>query len=259
MARIAPLTRTSNPAWTRLAKAEAARGEAAFTIAGATGKTLLLLAVLSLSAAYTWHMVDTVGLARTQPIALGAMLVAVVVALIAIFRPQTAPWTAPLYAVLEGTAIGFVSALYSSSGFTFKGVHGYPGIVPQAAGLTLAAVAAMLALYRTGIIRPTERFRGAVIGATGAIAVYYLISIGASFFGFAMPLIHDNGWAGIGFSLVVIAIAAANLILDFAQFEQAAQQRVQARYEWFAAFGIMLTIVWLYLEMLRLLAKLRRR
>ncbi len=259
MARIAPLTRTSNPTWSRLARAEQARGEAAFTIAGATSKTLLLLGVLVLSAAYTWHQVETAGLPRVQPVALGAMLVGLVVALIAIFRPQTAPWTAPLYAVLEGTAIGFISALYSSAGFTYKGVHGYPGIVPQAAGLTIAAVAAMLLLYRTGLIRPTARFRGAVVGATAAIAVYYLIAIGASFFGLGMPLIHDNGWAGIGFSLVVIAIAAANLILDFGQFEQAAEQRVRARYEWFAAFGILLTIVWLYLEMLRLLAKLRRR
>ncbi len=265
---------TSNPTWSRLARGDRARprqlppgmivagrgaSAEAFTVAGAAAKTMILLGVVVLSGAYSWYMTASRGFAAVAPVALAGMLLALIVALVTIFRPASAPWSAPLYAVLEGGVIGYISALYSARTFTFSGLRGYPGIVPQAVVLTLVVVGVMLALYRAGIIQPTERFRSIVVSATGAIAMYYVVAIVGSFAGFNLPFIHDNGVAGIAFSVLIIGVAASNLILDFAQFDQAADLGVKAEYEWFAAFGILLTILWLYLEILRLLAKLRKR
>jgi uncharacterized YccA/Bax inhibitor family protein len=158
--------------------------------------------------------------------------------------------TAPIYAALEGLALGGISALFESH---------YPGIVSQAVFLTFGTLAALLIAYRSGWIKATENFKLGVAAATGGIFFVYLISFVLSFFGVSIPLIHGSGIFGILFSLFVVVIAALNLVLDFDFIEQGAEQGAPKYMEWYAAFGLMVTLIWLYLEILRLLAKLQQR
>jgi uncharacterized YccA/Bax inhibitor family protein len=171
------------------------------------------------------------------------------VAFLTIFKPHLARFTAPLYAVLEGVFVGIISAI-----FDFQ----YSGIVLQAVLLTVGVIAVMLFLYATRIIKVTEKLRMGIVAATGAVCLIYLVSIVANLFGADVPYIHSNGLIGIGFSLLVVGIAAFNLLLDFDLIESGVKQGAPPFMEWYAAFGLMVTIVWLYLEMLRLLAKIRR-
>lgn len=221
-----------------------------FTVAGAAGKTAVLLAVTMLSGGYTWAQF----FAGRADAVMGGMMVGVIggliVALVTIFRPMLARYTAPLYAVLEGLALGGISAVMAQQ---------YAGLPLLAVGLTMATLFGMLGLYRAGVLRATDRFRSVVVGATVAIAIFYLISMVVGFFGVQVPMIHETGMVGIGFSVFVTSIAALNLILDFDLIEQAAAAGVDKRLEWFGAFGLLVTLVWLYLEMLRLLSKLNRR
>jgi uncharacterized YccA/Bax inhibitor family protein len=173
-----------------------------------------------------------------------------VVAMITIFKQTWAPVTAPLYALLEGLVIGGASAIFEAQ---------FPGIVIQAAALTLGTCLALLLAYKSRLIRATENFKLGVVAATGGIALFYLITLVLGFFGIQMPLMYGNSWASIGFSLVVVVIAALNLVLDFDFIEQGAAQGAPKYMEWYGAFGLMVTLIWLYLEMLRLLAKLRSR
>jgi uncharacterized YccA/Bax inhibitor family protein len=158
--------------------------------------------------------------------------------------------TAPIYAALEGLALGGISAVFESR---------YPGIVSQAVFLTFGTLAALLIAYRSGWIKATENFKLGVVAATGGIFFVYLISFVLSFFGVSIPLIHGSGVFGILFSLFVVVIAALNLVLDFDFIEQGAEQGAPKYMEWFAAFGLMVTLIWLYLEILRLLSKLQQR
>ena len=158
--------------------------------------------------------------------------------------------TAPIYAALEGLALGGISAVFESR---------YPGIVSQAVFLTFGTLAALLIAYRSGWIKATENFKLGVVAATGGIFFVYLISFVLSFFGVSIPLIHGSGVFGILFSLFVVVIAALNLVLDFDFIEQGAEQGAPKYMEWFAAFGLMVTLIWLYLEVLRLLSKLQQR
>jgi len=171
-------------------------------------------------------------------------------ALITIFRPRSAGITAPVYALLEGLFLGGISAVMESS---------YPGIVFQAVLLTLGTMASMLVLYRSGFIRVTAKFRLGVMAATGGIAMIYFLTIILSLFGIRLPFIHEGGLFGIGFSLFVVGIAALNLVLDFDFIEQGARRGLPKYMEWYSAFGLLVTLVWLYIEILRLLAKLRSR
>ncbi len=173
-----------------------------------------------------------------------------VVALVTIFKQTWAPVTAPLYALLEGLVIGGVSTIFEAQ---------FPGIVIQAAGLTLGTCLALLLAYKSRLIRATENFKMGVVAATGGIALFYLITLVLGFFGIRIPLLYSNGWMGIGFSLFVVVIAALNLVLDFDFIEQGAARGAPKYMEWYGAFGLMVTLIWLYLEMLRLLAKLRSR
>jgi uncharacterized YccA/Bax inhibitor family protein len=170
--------------------------------------------------------------------------------LITIFKKNWAMYTAPIYAILQGLFLGGISAIFENQ---------YPGIVIQATGLTFGTLASLLVLYKTGVIKPTENFRLMVVSATMGIALLYVVSFIMSMFGSGIGFIHDNGIFGIGFSLFVVGIAALNLVLDFDFIEQGSENNAPKYMEWFGAFALMVTLIWLYLEMLRLLAKLRSR
>ncbi|HST45904.1 MAG TPA: Bax inhibitor-1/YccA family protein, partial [Luteimonas sp.] len=161
-----------------------------------------------------------------------------------------APVTAPMYALVEGFFLGAISAMYN---------HMYNGIVLQAVMLTMGTLFALLFAYRSGLIKATENFKLGVVAATGGIALVYLATIVLGMFNINIPLIHESGLVGIGFSLVVIVIAALNLVLDFDFIETGAEQNAPKYMEWYGAFGLMVTLVWLYLEFLRLLSKLQSR
>jgi len=177
-----------------------------------------------------------------------------VVALITIFKPVWASLLAPIYALLEGVFLGAVSAFYSQA---FEKVA--PDIVMQSVGLTFGVVIAMYFLYRFQVIKATQRFRSIIITATAGIAVFYLIAIVLRLFNVDIALLHEGSMIGIIFSLVVVGIASMNLILDFDMIEKRVAMGAPKYMEWFGAFGLVVTIVWLYLEILRLLSKLNRR
>ena len=179
---------------------------------------------------------------------IGGALGGFVVALLTIFKPNLSPITAPIYAALEGLVLGTISAVFETQ---------YPGIVIQAVGLSIGVLAVMLFIYGTGIIRATEKFKIGVIAAMGAICLVYLVSMVLSLFGTNLPYIHDSGPVGIGFSLVVVVIAALNLILDFDFIEKGVQQQAPKYMEWYGGFSLLVTLIWMYLEILRLLAKMR--
>ncbi|MBY0371095.1 Bax inhibitor-1/YccA family protein [bacterium] len=227
----------------------AARGTEQMTISGTVNKTFLLLLCCLFSASFTWFRVYETG--TISPVWMyGATFGALGAAIWIAFDPTKAPALSLLYALLEGLALGAVSAFFEMR---------FPGIVLQAVALTFGTLFCLLAAYRTGAIRPTENFKLGVAAATGAVAVFYLVSFGLSFFGISVPMIHDSGLVGILFSCAVVGIAALNLVLDFDFIEQGALHGAPKYMEWYGAFGLMVTLVWLYLEILRLLAKARSR
>ena len=219
------------------------------TLNGAIGKTAILLALLVGAGAMTWNMVIT-GTAAATLIMMGGFIGGFILALITIFKKEASPITAPLYAIAEGCALGGVSAIYNVQ---------YHGIVFQAVGLTVAILAAMLIIYATRLIQPTAKFTLGVAAATGGIAIFYLVAMVLGFFNIHVPLVFGSGPVGIGFSVVVVVLAALNLVIDFGVIESGVQARAPKYMEWYGGFGLMVTLVWLYLEALRLLAKLRGR
>ena len=222
------------------------------TLQGTVNKTGILLALVILGASYTWNLFFQTGNpAAVMPLALGGAIGGLIFAIITIFKKSWASITAPIYAGLEGLFLGGISAIFEAQ---------YPGIVIQATGLTLGTLASLLLLYKLGIIKPTENFRLMIVSATMGIGIVYLISFIMNMFGSTgIGFIHSNGIFGIGFSLFVVAIAALNLVLDFDFIEQGSELGAPKYMEWFGAFSLMVTLIWLYLEMLRLLAKLRSR
>jgi uncharacterized YccA/Bax inhibitor family protein len=220
----------------------------AMTIGGAVNKTALALAILMVTAAYTWNLGP--GHPRAAVLTMVGAFGGLLVAIATVMRKEWAPYTVPAYAALEGLMLGGVSVGFESR---------YPGIVSQAVFLTFGTLAALLFAYRSGIIKATENFKLGIFAATGGIALVYLIGFLMSFFGASIPLIHGSGTIGILFSVVVVGIAALNLVLDFDFIEQGAERRVPKFMEWYAAFGLLVTLVWLYLELLRLLSKLQER
>jgi uncharacterized YccA/Bax inhibitor family protein len=173
-----------------------------------------------------------------------------ITAVVTTFKKEWSPITAPIYAVLEGFALGGISALLESQ---------YEGIVIQAVALTFGTAGCLLMAYKSGVIKATENFKLGIFAATGGIGFIYLIGWIMSFFGTSIPYIHENGLIGIGFSLVVVVIAALNLVLDFDFIEKGAEQGAPKFMEWYGAFGLMVTLIWLYIEILRLLSKLNSR
>lgn len=221
------------------------------TAQGTANKALLLLLCVAITATWTWNLYyRAMNPQVVLPwVTLGA-IAGFILALVTVFKPTWAPVTSPIYALLEGLVLGGLSALFEAQ---------FPGIVIQAVGLTFGTCLIMLLAYKSGLIRATENFKLVVVAATGGIALFYFITVILSFFHVQVPLLYQSGWAGIGFSLFVVVIAALNLVLDFDFIEQGAAQGAPKYMEWYAAFGLMVTLIWLYLEMLRLLAKLRSR
>ena len=226
-------------------------GTGAMTLNGTVNKTAFLLVLTLVGAMYTWGMFFSGNTDQLMPWVLGGAIGGFVVALVTVFKKTWAPVTAPLYAVLEGLFIGGVSAIFEQR---------FPGIVIQAVGLTFGTMAALLVAYRSGLIKATENFKLGVVAATGGIALLYLVNIGMRLFGFeGMGFIHDSSLMGIGFSVVVVIVAALNLVLDFDFIEEGVEAGAPRYMEWYAAFGLLVTLVWLYLELLRLLSKLQSR
>ncbi|MDR3329083.1 MAG: Bax inhibitor-1/YccA family protein [Prevotellaceae bacterium] len=224
--------------------------DSAMTVRGTIHKTLLLLLLAVLGASYTWQLyASAVNPGVVAPYMVGGLVGGLIFSLIAIFSPRRSVWAAPLYAVCEGLCLGALSAIFDAQS---------QGIVMQAVGLTFAVLFLMLALYRTGTIRVTSKLRSGVVVATGAIALFYLVAWIASMFT-PVSLLRDASPLSIGISLVIVGVAAFNFLLDFDNIEKGAAVAAPKYMEWYSAFGLMLTLVWLYIEMLNLLSKLSRR
>lgn len=241
--------RTANPALRAesFAPAQFGTATAPMTISGTVNKTFLLLLLAGVTATYTWaNATSSLG----QTLTFGGLIAGFICAIVLCFKKTWAPVLAPAYALLEGLFLGGISAIFQAQ---------YGGIVFQAVALTLGTLFALLAAYQTGLIKATENFKLGIVAATGGIFIVYLASLVLGFFGMQIPGIFGNGAIGIGFSLIVVVIAALNLVLDFDFIEQGAAVGAPKYLEWYAAFGLMVTLVWLYIEILRLLAKLRSR
>lgn len=223
----------------------------AMTMQGTVFKTLLLLAVVMLSSLWTWSLfLKTGNPASVQGLMIIGVVGGLILAIATTFKQTWAPITAPLYAAFQGLFIGGISAIMNAA---------FPGIVIQAATLTFGTLAAMLFLYQTKWIQVNDTFRMIVVSATGGIMVAYLISWVLSFFGIQVPFIYGNGIAGILFSLFVIGVAALNFVLDFDFIDRAVARGTPKYMEWYGAFALMVTMIWLYIEFLRLLSKLKQR
>jgi uncharacterized YccA/Bax inhibitor family protein len=221
------------------------------TLSGTVNKTGILLLCAIATAAWTWHLfIQSRDLAEVTPLMLVGLIGGFICAMVTVFKKEWSPVTAPVYALLEGLVLGGISAVLDLR---------YPGIAIQAVSLTFGTLFVLLMAYRSGLIKVTQKFRLGVIAATGGIMVFYLLQMVLGFFGFHFTSINGSGPIGIGFSLVVVCIAALNLVLDFDFIEQGVQYGAPKYMEWYGAFGIMVTLVWLYLEILRLLSKLRSR
>lgn len=222
------------------------------TMQGVVIKTSILLLLVLFSAAWVWTKFYQSGgnSAVVTPWMIGGAIGGFVLALVTTFKPAWAMVTSPFYALLQGLFIGGLSATFESA---------YPGIVVQATTLTFGTFIAMLLAYQSGFIRATENFKLGVIAATGGIALVYIVSMVLSFFSINVPFINGGGWFGIGFSLFVVVIAALNFVLDFDFIEKAAKKGAPKYMEWYAGFALMVTLIWLYVEFLRLLSKLREQ
>ena len=218
------------------------------TVSGTINKSFLMLLLLVTSAAITWMMFFS----GYNPLVftIGGAVVGLILVVISAFKPHLSPYLAPGYAVFEGLFIGGISAIFESM---------YPGIVIQAVSCTFVTFMVCFGLYKYEIVKVTEKFRSVVIAATLAIVTYYVIAWLLSMFTSFQPVHYGNSWMSIGISAFVIVIAALNLFLDFDQIEKGVQQKMPKYMEWFSAMGLMITLVWLYIEFLRLLSKLASR
>ncbi len=254
-----PLMKTSNPAlgentFRDISGSQyggAVDATARMTLSGTVNKTGILLICAFATAAWTWsRFVQSRDMADVAPLLLVGALGGFVCAMVTVFKKEWSPVTAPIYALLEGLVLGGLSAVFELR---------YPGIAIQAVGLTFGTLFVLLIAYGSGLIKVTQKFRLGVIAATGGIMVFYLLEMLLGFFGFQFTAINGGGMIGIGFSLLVVGIAALNLVLDFDFIERGVNYGAPKYMEWYGAFGIMVTLVWLYLEMLRLLSKIRSR
>lgn len=252
------LTKTSNPVFNeRVFHRDYASASEVMTVRGTVNKTALMLLLLVASAVFTWNKFfeavgtgSQAGISAVMPWVIVGGIGGFITVLVTVFRPQSSGMSAPIYAVFEGLVLGGLSAIFESM---------YSGIVMRAVALTLAVFAAMLFFYRSGIIKVTQKFMLGVFAATAGIALVYFVSIIAGLFGANLGFLYGNSNFSIGFSLFVVGIAALNLVLDFSFIERASAAGAPKYMEWYGAFGLMVTLVWLYLEILRLLAKLSSR
>jgi len=220
------------------------------TLSGTVNKTAILLALVLITAMYTWgRFYSTQDPAAIMPLLWIGAIGGLLVCLVTVFKKEWAGVTAPIYALLQGLVIGGLSAIFEVR---------YSGIVIQAVGCTFGTLACLLLAYKSGLIKVTERFKLGVVAATGGIALIYLVGMVMSMFGKPIGFIYQGGTIGILFSLFVVTVAALNLVLDFDFIEAGAQQGAPKYTEWYGAFGLTVTLIWLYLEFLRLLSKTRK-
>lgn len=241
----------ANPVFNKMMEGERVLEGEPMTINGSINKTLILLGLVVVSAAYTWWLMASGFTDMAHNLCIGGAIAGFILALITIFtRGKHAAILTPLYALSEGLFVGGISAVFEAA---------FPGIVLQAVGGTFAAAFSMLMLYKARVIQCSERFRAVIFTATMSVGIIYLIQIIASFFGRGIPQIFTSSPIGIAFSVIVVIIAALNLIMDFEFIERGSEQMLPKNYEWYGAFGLMVTLIWLYLEILRLLSKLQSR
>jgi uncharacterized YccA/Bax inhibitor family protein len=247
---MADLLRSNNPVLKEKAFAGPIVGGEQMTIQGTVNKTGLLLFFVVVTAAWTWGLSHSNTPEAAFPWMIGGALGGLVVALVTVFKREWSPVTAPIYALLEGLVLGGISALFERS---------YPGIAIQAVALTFGVLFVLLFAYKTGIVRATRGFKLGVIAATGAIALVYLVNmVMRVFFHSGMSILQSSTPLGIAISVVIVIVAALNLILDFDMIETGAKMGAPKYMEWYGAFGLMVTLIWLYMEILRLLGKTRR-
>src|ERR1700734_416399 len=221
------------------------------TVQGTVNKTGLLLLCAMATAAWTWHLFNQEhSAAAVLPWLWIGSIGGFVCALITVFKKEWSPVTAPAYALLEGLALGSISAVLELR---------FPGIAIQSVSLTFGTLLVLLFAYRSGLIPVTQNFRLGIVAATGAIMLFYLLEFVLGFFGVHFNAINGSGPIGIGFSLIVVGIAALNLVLDFDLIEYGARYGAHKYMEWYGAFALMVTLIWLYFEILRLLSKFRSR
>jgi uncharacterized YccA/Bax inhibitor family protein len=247
------MMRTANPALnenTFLNVHDQAYGGQTMTIEGTVSKTGILLMLVMATAAFTWRGYLN-GAEQVMIWMIGGIIGGLIFAIITSFKPAIAMYTAPAYALCEGLALGGISAQAQ--------VMSGQAIVIQAVALTFGILLALLVVYRLGLIKATENFKLGVAAATGGIFLAYIATMVLGLFGVSVPFIHESGMIGIGFSLFVVVIASLNLVLDFDFIENGAERGAPKYMEWYGAFGLMVTLIWLYLEILRLLSKLQSR
>lgn len=248
---MADIFRSNNPVLKESAFTGQISTGQAMTIQGTVNKTGLLLLCVVVTSAWTWGLSRSETPEAAMPWMLGGAFGGCIVALVTIFKKQWSPLTAPIYALLEGLFLGGISAYFERS---------YPGIAVRAVTLTFATLLILLLAYKTGIVRATRGFKLGILTATGAIALVYAANMIMSlFFHRQITSLYSSSPLGIGISLFVVVIAALNLIIDFDMIENAAKMGAPRYMEWYGAFGLMITLVWLYTEILRLLGKLQRR
>lgn len=249
---MADLLRTSNPALNDKAfeGPRVALGEV-MTLRGTVNKTGLLLICVVATAAWTWNLfLHSGNPASVYPLMLIGLIGGLIMALVTVFKKEWSAVTAPIYALLEGLVLGSISAIFEVR---------FHGIAIQAVSLTFGTLIILLLAYRSGLIPVTQKFRLGIVAATGGVMVFYLVQMVLGFFGVHFTSINSSSPIGIGFSLVVVVIAALNLVLDFDFIESGVRAGAPKYMEWYGAFGLMVTLIWLYLEILRLLSKLRSR
>ena len=254
------LTKSSNPIFGKNIFNQSATSaeDGVMTVNGTINKTGLMLLIVIFAATFTWRKFfgafDPTVPGALPPGVIGWMIGGaiggLITALITTFSPRRAAMTAPIYAVFEGLFLGAISAMFEAM---------YPGLVMRAVSLTFGVFFIMLLLYRSGTIRATEKFKTVIFAATGGIALVYLVSFVVGMFGINVGFLHGNSMLSIGISLFIVVVAALNLILDFDMITQGTNARAPKYMEWYGAFGLMVTLIWLYLEMLRLLSKLASR
>jgi uncharacterized YccA/Bax inhibitor family protein len=245
--------KTSNPAFagnTYTVNGVAAGYGPSMTIAGTVNKAGILMLCVLATAAWTWNQFFTNGPAAVAGYTMIGAFGGFILAMATIFKKEWSPVTAPLYALLEGLFLGSLSAMLEAR---------FPGIAIESVGLTFGTCFCLLLAYRSGLIRPTEKLTIGIISATGGIALVYVASMILGLFHVQVPGIFGSGPVGILFSLAVVIVASLNLILDFGAIEEGARRGAPKYMEWYSAFGLMVTLVWLYLEIIRLLSKLRDR
>jgi uncharacterized YccA/Bax inhibitor family protein len=248
---MAGIFRSNNPVLKESAFTGQISSGQAMTIQGTVNKTGLLLLCVVVTSAWTWGLSRSEAPEAAVPWMLGGAFGGFIVALLTIFKKQWSPLTAPIYALLEGLFLGGISAYLERS---------YPGIAVRAVTLTFATLLLLLLAYKTGIVRATRGFKLGILTATGAIALVYAANMIMSlFFHRQITSLYSSSPLGIGISLFVVVIAALNLIIDFDMIENAAKMGAPRYMEWYGAFGLMITLIWLYTEILRLLGKLQRR